>query len=83
MKQFLKDLLSNSDNVSSNRIGFLMMMFCVVMLCIEWIIIAIKGVIWNLPVIEILQQLNVLIGTLTGSSIITKNIGKYFETKNG
>ena len=81
MKTFIKNMLSNNDNVSSNRLAFLIIIICIVLLVVTYILIAIKGVVWNIPVIDILDLMNVLILGILSCGIITKNVAKFFEGK--
>ncbi|MCX6158125.1 MAG: hypothetical protein NTY74_09140 [Ignavibacteriae bacterium] len=74
-------MLSTDNNVSSNRIAFLLIIFCVLTLVFFYSLIAIKGVVWNLPVTEILDKMNFLIIGILGSGVVTKQLGKYLEQK--
>lgn len=81
MKQWIKDLFSNNENVSSNRIAFLLIIFAVLALIIFYVLIAIKGTIYGIPTVDILDKFNYLILGLTSSAVITKNVSKMMENK--
>lgn len=81
-KQWVYDLFSNSENVSSSRIAFLLLIFAVLVLVIFYLLIAIKGTVWNLPetlITNILDKINFLVIGVLSSAVITKNVGKFLE----
>jgi len=80
-KKFIYDMLSENTSVSSNRIAFLLIIFCVIALVIFYILVAIKGTVFGIPTVEILDKMNYLIIGILGSGIITKNVGKWMEQK--
>jgi hypothetical protein len=79
IKKFIYDMLSVSDSVSSNRVAFLLIIFSVLTLIIFYILVAIKGTVYGIPTVEILDKMNYLILGILGSGIITKNVGKFLE----
>lgn len=81
LKQFIKDLISNNDSVSSNRIAFLLIIFAVLTLVFFYILIAIKGTVYGIPSVEILDKMNYLIIGILSSAVITKNVSKWIENK--
>ncbi|MDD5361045.1 MAG: hypothetical protein PHN88_02865 [Ignavibacteria bacterium] len=81
MKEYLKILFSDNGAASIGRVGFILIILTVVMLCISYIIISIKGIIWGLPTIDILDRYDYLILGMVGSGIIQKTVSKYIENK--